>query len=126
MQQAAANNTISSSTFFLYRTSRQKEQKEGEQTGEATTVVPGIRITASRTLWTTTNKLEAEPAAKGRDNEGQMRRSHLCFFGLIATCDVPGTHLPNAKTAAVFQPHPDGTTKKQISYFGDPHTGELY
>ena len=45
-------------------------------TGEATTVVtvvPGMRIT-SRTLWTTTNKLEAGPATKGCDNEGQMRR----------------------------------------------------
>ena len=40
---------------------------------------------------TTTNTLEARPAAKGRDNEGQMRRSHVCFFGLVATCDVPGT-----------------------------------
>ena len=49
-----------------------------------------IRIT-SRTLWTTTNKLEAGPAAKGRDNEGQMRRSLVCFFGLVATCDVHGT-----------------------------------
>ena len=34
-------------------------------------------------------------------------------------------HLPNAKTAAIFQPDPDGTTKKQISYFGDPQTGEV-
>ena len=53
-------------------------------------LVPGIRIT-SRTLWTTTNKLEAGPAAKGRDNEGQMSRSHVSFFGLVATCDVRGT-----------------------------------
>ena len=37
------------------------------------------------------NKLEAGPAAKGRDDEGQMRRSHVCFFGLVATCDVPDT-----------------------------------
>ena len=36
---------------------------------------------------TTTNKLEAGPAAKGRDNEGQMRLSHVCFFGLVATCE---------------------------------------
>ena len=76
--------------IFLKRTSRQKKKKIGEKTGEAATVVPGTRIT-SRTLWTTTNKLEAGPAAKGRDNEGQMRRSHVCFFGLVATCDVPGT-----------------------------------
>ena len=45
----------------------------------------------SRTFWITTNKLEARPAAKGRDSEGQTRHSHVCFFGLVATCDVPGT-----------------------------------
>ena len=33
-------------------------------------------------------------------------------------------HLPIAKTA-ISQPDPDGTTKKQISYFGDPQTGEV-
>ena len=76
--------------IFLKRTSRQKKKKIGEKTGEAATVVPGTRIT-SRTLWTTTNKLEAGPAAKGRDNEGHMRRSHMCFFGFVATCDVSGT-----------------------------------
>ena len=45
----------------------------------------------SRTLWTATNKLEAGPAGKGADNEEQMRRSHVCFFGLVATCNVPAT-----------------------------------
>ena len=84
--------------FFL-KNKPTKKQKIGGKTGEATTVVPGIRIT-SRTLWTTTNKLQAGPAAKGRDNEGQMRRSHVCFFGLVATCDVPGT-CPTQKTAAI-------------------------
>ena len=75
-----------------------------------------MRIT-SRTLWTTTNKLEAGPAEKGRDNqgqmrcsrpaekgrdsEGQMRRSHVCFFGLVATYDVPGTR-PTQKLPPFF------------------------
>ena len=76
---SSKNNTISSSTWysFLKNQPTKKAQKNGgKKPGEATTVVPGIRIT-SRTLWTTTNKLEAGPAAKGRDNEGQMRRSHV-------------------------------------------------
>ena len=128
--------------FFL-KNKPTKKQKIGGKTGEATTVVPGIRIT-SRTLWTATNKLEAGPAAKGRDiissstwyfflknqptkknkNRGKnwrsyyrctwytyhikdaldnheqtgggagckrprLRRSHVCFFRLVATCDVP-------------------------------------
>ena len=73
---------------------------------------------------TTTNKLEAGPAAKGRDNEGQMRRSHVCFFGLVATCDVRGT-CPTQKLPLFFNLI-QMTTKKQISYFGDPQTGEVY
>ena len=55
-----------------------------------------VRIT-SRTPSTTTNKLEAGPAAKGRDNEGQMRR----FFGLVAACDVRGT-CPTRKLPLFF------------------------
>ena len=48
-----------------------------------------VRIT-SRTPSTTTNKLEAGPAAKGRDNEGQMRRSHASsVFPRRATSAAP-------------------------------------
>ena len=87
------------------------------------TVVPGIIPITSRTLWTTTNKLEAGPAAKGHGNE--RHASFTCV--LLRSCrDVRRPrHLPNAKTAAISQPDPDGTTKKQISYFGDPQTGEV-
>ena len=78
--------------FLLTESADQKRQKNrGENWRNYYDVlVPGMRIT-SRTLWTTTNIRKAGPAAKGRDNEGQMRRSHVCFFGLVATCDVPGT-----------------------------------
>ena len=72
---------------FLKIERADKKQKIGGKTGEATTVAPGMRIT---TLRTTTNKLGAGPAAKFCDNDGQMRRSHV-FFGLVATCDAPGT-----------------------------------
>ena len=34
-------------------------------------------------------------------------------------------HLLSAKTSAGFEPDPHGTTKEQISYFGDPQTGEI-
>ena len=74
--------------------------------------VPGIRIT-SRTLWTTTNKLEAGPAAKARDNEGQMRRSHVCVFGLVATCDVPGI-CPAQKPPQFLNLIPMGPRKNLI------------
>ena len=94
------------------------------KTGEATTVVPGIRIT-SRTLWTTTNKLDAAPAAKGRDDEGQRRRSHVCFFGLVAMCDGPAP-AQRKKLPLFFNLMQMGPRKKKISYFGDPQTGEVY
>ena len=106
-----SQNTASSSKlyylleymFFFYEPADKKNKKWGGKTGEeAATLVPGIRIT-SRTLWTTTNKLEAGPGAKGRDNEGQMRRSHVCFFGLVATCDVPGT-CPTPKLPLFLNP----------------------
>ena len=99
-----SKNTASSSNylleylfFFFEEPADKKKTKIGGKNWRSyyeyqvrRTVVPGIRIT-SRTLWITTNKLEAGPAAKGRDNEGRMRGSHVCFFGLVATCDVPGT-----------------------------------
>ena len=94
VQQAAAKQYyfLQYLVFLFWRTSRQKEHKIG---GENC-----IGIT-SRTLWTTTNKLEAGPAAKGRDSEGKMRRSDVCFFGLVATCDVPGT-CPTQKLPLFF------------------------
>ena len=85
--------------FFKEPTDKKKKDR-GTKSWEATSIVPGIRIT-SRTLWTTTIKLEAGPAAKGHDNEGQMRRSHVCFFGLVATCDVPGI-CPTQKLPLFF------------------------
>ena len=104
--------------IFFERTnqSTKKKQKLGGKTGEATTVVPRIRIT-SRTLWTTTNKLEAGPAANKRPRQRGTDASFTCV--LLRSCrDVRRPrHLPNANTAAIFQPdpdgdRPDGTTKK--------------
>ena len=49
---------------------------------------------------------------------------HMCASSVLsrrATSPAPAQR----KTAAI-QPHPDGITKKQISYFGDPQTGEVY
>ena len=35
-------------------------------------------------------------------------------------------HLPNVKTAARLESHQDGTMEKQILYFGNSQTGEVY
>ena len=95
-----AKNTASSSKqyyfleypfHFFKRSSRQKKKKKiGGKNWTSYYDVPLylVYVSRSRTLWTTTNKLEAGPPAKGRDNEGKMRRSYVCFFGLVATCDV--------------------------------------
>ena len=72
--------------IFLKRTSRQKKKKIGEKTGEAATVVPGTRIT-SRMLRTTTNKLEAGPAAKGRDNDRCV--VHMCDSSVLSRRATP-------------------------------------
>ena len=123
---ASSSNIICSSTWhFFLRTSRQKKTKNrGKKTGEAATVVPGIRVT-SRTLWTTTNKLEAGPAAKGRDNEGQMRRSHVCFFALVATCDVPGT-CPTQKLPLFLNLIQMGPRQNQSRISEVPRPGKYY
>ena len=128
IQQAAANNIISSSTWYFCLKSQptKKKKKRGEKLERLLrrTVVPGIRITASRTLWTTTNKLEAGAAAKGRDNEGQMRRAHVCFSGLVATSDVPGT-CPTQKLPLIFNPIHMGPRKTNIVFRGSPDRGGI-
>ena len=58
----------------------------------------------------TTNKLEAGPAVKGRDNEGQMRRPHVSsVLSRRATSASPA----QPKITAILQSHPDGTTKNK-------------
>ena len=76
----------------------------------------------SKTLWTTTNNLEAGLAAKGRDNEGQMRRSHVCFFGLVATSNVPGT-CPTQKLPLFFNLIQMGPRKNKYRISEIPRPG---
>ena len=129
MQQAAAIILFARvpGLFFLKNQPTKKTKNRGKKTVvEATTVVPGIRIT-TRTLWTTTNKLEAGPAARGRDNEGQMRRSHVYFYSVLsrrATSPAPAQRK-NCRYFSTWIRSRHGTTKKQISHFGDPQTGEV-
>ena len=128
IQQAAANNTVCSSTWYIFlkETSLQKKinnNNRGKKLEKVATVVPGIRIT-SRTLWTTAKKLEARPAANGRDNEGQMRRSHACFFGLVATCDVRGT-CPTQKLPPFFNVIYMGPRKTNIVFRRSPDRGGI-
>ena len=123
--QASANNMICSNTcFYFLRTSRQKKTK---QTGG------GKWRSCYRCTWYTYHIKDAldnhEQTGGGAGCERPRQRGTDASFTcvLLRSCrDVRRPrHLPNAKTAAISQPDPDGTTKKQISYFGDPHTGEV-
>ena len=79
---------------MFFRRSRKKEQKNREKTVQRgpradASIRYLVRIT-SKTPSTTTNKLEAGPAAEGRDNEGQMRRSHASsILSRTATSAAP-------------------------------------
>ena len=92
-----------------------KNKKWGKQTGEATTVVPGIRMT-SRAFWITTNKLEARPAAKGRDSEGQTRRASP-VLSRRATSPAP----VKRKKCHYFSTSSRWDHEKTNLVFGDPH-----
>ena len=65
---------------YLFGRSSRKRWKKRTACGPGTGTsiqVPGTEYIHEGYLrQPTTNKLEAGPAAKGRDNEGQMRRSH--------------------------------------------------
>ena len=129
-----SKNTASSSkqyyllVFFLKKQPTKKTKIRGgkrEKLNYDVPFVPGIRST-TRTPWTTTNKLEAGPAAKGRDNEGQTRRSHVCFFGLVGTSDVPGTcPKQNCRYFSSLSRREHEKNKSCTQYFGDPQTGEV-
>ena len=132
-------NTASSSKHYLlvdlvFLLTESADQKRQKNRGENwrnyyDVLVPGMRIT-SRTLWTTTNIRKAGPAAKGRDNEGQMRRSHVCFFGLVATCDVPGTcptqKLPLFLSLIQMRPRKNKSRMSEILRPGRYRTCLLY
>ena len=74
-RRSKRQQTISSSVFFR-RTSRKKNiRTEGKKLYSV--VQEQMRVSARQNdTFDNTNKLEAGPAAKGRDNEGQMRRAH--------------------------------------------------
>ena len=94
-------NLITSSSMFFRITSRKKEEKKRKKTAAWSTV-------QSRTNW---RRGLLQKAATARDR---------CVAHLLPrSCrDVRRPrHLPNAKTAAILQSRPHGTTKKQISYF---------
>ena len=68
------------------------------------------------------NKLEAGPPAKGRDNEVPMRRSYVCFFGLVATCGIPGT-CPTQKLPLFFNLIQMGSRKSKYRISEIPRRG---
>ena len=126
-QQAAANNIICSSTFFFFFPKNQptKKKEKGKKLEKLLPLYPVYvlvshqgRFGQPRTNW-----------RRGRLHKAGTTRDRYASFTcvLLRSCrDVRRPrHLPNAKTAAISQPDTDGTTKKRISYFGDPQTGEV-
>ena len=88
------------------------------------TVVPGIRITFKDAL--DNHEQTGGGAGCKRPRQRGTDASFTCVL-LRSRRDVRRPwRLPNVKTAAIFQPHPDGTMKKQTSYFGDTQTAEVY
>ena len=127
LQQAAANNIICSSTvpvFLFSRTSRQK--KKEKKTGEATNVVPGIWYAYHIKDALDNQEHTGDEAGCKRSRERGTNASFTCV--LLWSCrDVRRPrYLSNAKTAAIIEPHPDGTTKKQKLVFRrSPHLGGI-
>ena len=124
IQQAAANKmTFSSTWYFSLKNQPTKKQKIGEKNWRS----------CYRCTWYTCSIKDAldnhEQTGGGAGCKRPRQRGTNASFTcvLLRSCrDVRRPrHLPNAKTAAISQPDPDGTTKKQISYFGDPQTGEV-
>ena len=116
IQQAAANNIISSSTWqFFKRTSRQKKTKNGGKKLEKVLPLYRTRITFKDAL----DNCEQTGGGAGGKRPRQRGTDASFTCVLIRFCrDVRcPRHLPNVKTAAIFQPHPDETMKKQLSYF---------
>ena len=121
---ASSSNIICSSTWhFFLRTSRQKKtQHRGKKLEKLLPlylvyVSQQGRFGKPRTNW---RRGWLQRAATTRDR----RVVHTCASSVLsqrATSPPPD----NAKTAAISQPGPDGTMKKQISYFGDAQTGEV-
>ena len=121
IQQAAANNIISSGTWdFFLKNQPTKKTKigRGQKLEKLLPLYLVLYAYHIKEALETTNKLEAGPAAKGRDNEGQTRRSHVCF-GLVATCDVPGT-CPSPKLQLFFNLIQMGPRKSRISEIPRP------
>ena len=122
IQQAAANNTICSSTwyFFLKNQITKKKKKTGGKNWRS----------CCRCTWYTYHIKDAsdnqEQTGSGAGCKRPRQRGTDASFTCVllrSFCDVRRPrHLPNAKTAAISPPDPDGTTKKQISYFGDHQT----
>ena len=133
-QQAAANNLliISSSIFSINRrTSRKKEQKNRKQNCPWYSVVQE-QVRVSGTWYASHQAHLRQPRTnwrRGLLRKAATTRDSCVAHKLLGSCrDVRRPrYLPNAKkTAATLQSRPDGTTKKQIPYFGDPQTGEIY
>ena len=134
IQQAAANNIISSSTcffvgwffkmLFFFKEPADKKTKIGGKKWRSYYRCTKIVTNTYQGRFGKPRTSRGGTGCKLKAATTRTDASHTCV--LLRSCrDVRfPRHLPNAKTAAIFQSHPDGTTKKQISYFGDPQTGK--
>ena len=126
-QQAAANKLLIISSSMFFRTTGKKEQANREEL--CSVVQEQVRVSGT---WHVSHQGHLrQPRTnwrRGLLQKAAATRDRCVAHMLLRSCrDVRRPrHLSNAKTAAILQSHPVGTTKKQISYFGDPQTGEVY
>ena len=123
---AAASSSKQSSSSCLEEPAEEKGRKRRTSWSRSRYEYPGAWYVSheGHLLQPTTNKLVAEPAAKGRDNEGQMRRSHM----LLRSCrDVrrPRGTCPKQKLPLFFNRIQMGPRKTKLVFQRPPDRGGI-
>ena len=105
-----------------------KKRKKKNRGGKKLLPLYPVYIRITSTLWTTTNKLEAGPAANKRPRQRETDASHTRV--LLRSCrDVRRPrHQPNENTAAIFQMGivQMGPRKNKYRISEIPRQGEVY
>ena len=121
---AAASSSKQSSSICLEEPAEEKGDQKSTAWSRSKYEYPGTCYVSheGHLRQTTTNKLEAKPAAKGRGNERQMRHSHASsVLSRRATSAAPAQRKNYRYPSFASR----WDHEKQI-YFGDPQTGEVY
>ena len=126
IQQAAANNIISSGTwdFFLKnQPTKKNKNREGAKTGEATTVVPGTVCVSHQGSFGNHEQTGGGAGCK-RPRQRGTDSSFTCV--LLRSCrDVRRPrHPPNAKTAALTSSRWDREKPKKSRILEIPRPGK--